>query len=68
MTAILNKILCPHCEGTGKEINRFDPPIGEATHYRGGPVASTRNVTVSGREIGEEPCPSCNGTLEVYNI
>ena len=64
----LEKMKCPYCEGTGKKINRFDPPISEDVYYREGPDASIKNVTTRGREIEEDPCPNCNGALEVYDI
>ncbi|OUM49351.1 hypothetical protein BW425_08015 [Bacillus pseudomycoides] len=58
---------CPYCEGTGKELNHFDPPVVE---YRK-PMTSffpLKERTKSGREILDEPCPACNGTLMITVI
>ncbi|MED0946193.1 hypothetical protein [Bacillus mycoides] len=56
---------CPYCEGTGKELNDFDPPV---TECRKPMTALEPRRTLSGREILDEPCPACNGTLMIRVI
>ncbi|PEU35483.1 hypothetical protein [Bacillus toyonensis] len=58
-------ISCSYCEGTGKELNHFDPPV---TEYRKPMTILEIQRTISGREILEEPCPACNGTKKIVVI
>jgi hypothetical protein len=61
--AIQTKVIaCLYCEGTGKELNRFDPPVIE---YRKPMTVLESQRSISGREILEEPCSVCNGTRKV---
>ncbi|OJD90287.1 hypothetical protein A9485_08620 [Bacillus cereus] len=61
--AIPTKIIsCPHCEGTGKELNYFDPPVAE---YRKLMTISDLKRSPSGREILDDYCPACNGTIRI---
>ena len=67
--ATLKPILCPYCEGTGKKLNMYDPP-DESVLY--GTCVSgfkiDKRKTITGREILDEPCPHCYGSLRVYPI
>ncbi|WP_142310932.1 hypothetical protein [Bacillus wiedmannii] len=61
--AIPTKIIsCPHCEGTGKELNYFDPPVIE---YRKSMTILEAERSPNGREILNDPCPACNGTKRI---
>jgi len=66
VAAIPTKVItCSYCEGTGKEINHFDPPVIE--HRRSMTVLEPQR-TISGREILGDPCPACNETLMIRVI
>ncbi|MEW9139101.1 hypothetical protein [Bacillus wiedmannii] len=61
--AIPTKIIsCPHCEGTGKELNYFDPPVIE---YRKSMTILDAKRSPSGREILDDTCPACYGTKRI---
>lgn len=65
MSVKTETIACPYCEGTGRELNHFDPPVVERREPM---TIFGPQRTISGREILEEPCPACNGTLMIRVI
>lgn len=65
MSVKTETITCPYCEGTGRELNYFDPPVIE--HRKPMTIFGPQR-TISGREILEEACPACNGTKKITVI
>ncbi|MFA2606321.1 hypothetical protein ABR763_26335 [Bacillus cereus] len=64
--AIPTKIIsCPHCEGTGKELNYFDTPV---TEYRKPMTILETKRSPSGREILDDNCSACYGARRIMVI
>ncbi|WJE51123.1 hypothetical protein QRE66_17630 [Bacillus cereus] len=60
-----HSIGCPYCEGTGKELNHFNPPV---TEYTEAYTSITRMRTLRGKEILDDSCTVCNGTKMITVI
>ncbi|PHA98706.1 hypothetical protein COE79_20670 [Bacillus toyonensis] len=65
MSVKTETIACPYCEGTGRELNYFDPPVVER---RKPMTIFGLQRTISGREILDEHCSACNGTKKIAVI
>lgn len=53
---------CPRCEGTGHEINWFDPPLDPFDGQSDCVFSKDESLTtLNGREILKETCEACNG-------
>lgn len=55
------QVECPDCEGTGKAVNRFDPPKYEDPDRISMFIDTTRR-TRTGYECYDRPCCQCEGS------
>ena len=62
MAASTKTVVCPNCEGVGREVNRFDPPIDIDKYFLSHRVRpADERFTSEGREYLKGECHICDG-------